>query len=129
MPRLPRPSLLAAALLLTLSAGAAPHVATVLATCSGKTGAQKETKGIDFVLKAESAVKLNYDIAGNPADVAAEVVVRLQRKLPNKSFVTIKTLPDLSGAGHTESKSYPAGEYRLEVASTRTAFTVTVEKD
>ncbi len=130
MPLPTHPALLAAAaLLLTLSAAAAERASTVLGSCSGKAGAQKETQEATFALKAESAIKLSYAISGNPADATPEVVVRIQRKLPNKSFVTIKTLADLSGAGQTESKSYPAGDYRLEVTAANANFKVTAEKD
>jgi hypothetical protein len=109
-----------------LRTAAAP---TLLGVCEGKAGEQKETKTATFVLQAEAPLKIAYDIAANPANTAPKVMVRLQRKLPNGSFVTVKTMTDLDQGGETEAKPFPAGDYKLEVTATQAAFRVTTTRE
>lgn len=124
-----RPTALLAALLLAGSAMAGPELATALCTSSGKIGEKKETQTAKFTLTAETSVKVAYEIAANPDGASPSVLVRLQRKLPNGSFVTVKTLSDLTENGETDAKQFPAGEYRMEITAASAAFTVTAQKD
>lgn len=134
MPSLPSPTSRFAPLLCALAglwlvsgAGAATQRAEtspLLCACEGKAGETKETKSATFDLQIEASLRLAYEIASSSENVTPKVTARLQRKLPNGSFVTVKTLCDLDQNGETDAKPFPAGNYKLEVTAERAIFRV-----
>ena len=102
-------------------------IKTTVATCSGAAGDKEETRSAPFSLKAEAPVSLLYEVGANPGDSAPTATIRIKRRLPNGSFVTIKTMDKIRENGQTESSSFPAGAYTLEVVATHAIFKVTVQ--
>ncbi len=111
----------------TTAWGAPVMIKTTVATCSGTAGDKEETQSATFSLKVEAPVTLLYEVGANPGDAAPSATIRIKRKLPNGSFVTIKTIDKIKDNGQTEASSFPAGDYTLEVVATHASFKVTVQ--
>lgn len=126
------PALAVALALASAGLGMAAHAqaaAASLAVCEGQAGEAKESKVANFTLPAETRLRITYAIAANPDGANPSALVRLQRKLPNGSFVTVKTMADLDQNGETEAKPFPAGDYKLEVSATLAIFKVSAMRD
>ena len=128
----PAPSAILLAVLIagtaaTTAWGAPVMIKTTVATCAGAAGDKEETRSAPFSLKAEAPVSLLYEVDANPGEAAPSATIRIKRKLPNGSFVTIKTMDKIKDHGQTEASSFPAGDYTLEVVATHATFKVTVQ--
>ena len=102
---------------------------TPIATCSGTAGDKEEISSAPFSLKAETAVTVVYEASAAPEDADPSITIRIKRKLPNGSFVTIKTVDKIKEDGQTDSNSLPAGDYTLEVAATHAKFKAAAQSE
>lgn len=125
----PTVALLAALCAVAASAAGRSEVPTVLAVCEGSAGADGGARAAAFALAAESSLKLVYEVSPDADGTPSKATVRLQRKLPNGSFVTVKTIADATEGGETDAKPFPAGEYKLEVKAVSAKFRVLAVKE